>query len=78
MSQQVSELLRRHLRFPPSTSFVGRVSPQKVRMTSWTNHPKKNGTRRSSAASQKLDSGKVKPIPWAKARRRITALLHGR
>ena len=25
-----------------------------------------------------LDSGKVKPIPWAEARRQISALLHGR
>jgi putative addiction module component (TIGR02574 family) len=25
-----------------------------------------------------LDSGKVKPIPWAEARRQIAGLLHGR
>ena len=25
-----------------------------------------------------LDSGKVKPIPWAEARRQISAILHGR
>jgi hypothetical protein len=25
-----------------------------------------------------LDSGKVKPIPWAEARRHISAILHGR
>jgi putative addiction module component (TIGR02574 family) len=24
-----------------------------------------------------LDSGKVKPVPWAEARRQILALLHG-
>jgi putative addiction module component (TIGR02574 family) len=24
-----------------------------------------------------LDSGKVKPVPWAEARRQISALLHG-
>jgi putative addiction module component (TIGR02574 family) len=27
---------------------------------------------------EELDSGKVKPIPWAKTRRQIAALLHGR
>jgi len=26
---------------------------------------------------QELDSGKAKPIPWAEARRQITALLNG-
>jgi putative addiction module component (TIGR02574 family) len=25
-----------------------------------------------------LDAGKVKPIPWAEARRQIAAILHGR
>jgi putative addiction module component (TIGR02574 family) len=25
-----------------------------------------------------LDSGRVKPIPWADARRQISAILHGR
>jgi putative addiction module component (TIGR02574 family) len=25
-----------------------------------------------------LDSGKVKPVPWAEARRQISSLLHGR
>jgi putative addiction module component (TIGR02574 family) len=27
---------------------------------------------------QKLDSGMVKPIPWAEARRQISAMLNGR
>jgi putative addiction module component (TIGR02574 family) len=27
---------------------------------------------------QELDSGKVKPIPWAEARRQIAAILNGR
>ena len=27
---------------------------------------------------EELDSGKVKPSPWAEARRQITALLNGR
>jgi hypothetical protein len=27
---------------------------------------------------EEIDSGKVKPIPWAKARRQIAALLNGR
>jgi putative addiction module component (TIGR02574 family) len=27
---------------------------------------------------EELDSGKVKPVPWAEARRRISAILHGR
>jgi hypothetical protein len=27
---------------------------------------------------EELDSGKVKPLPWAEARRQIAALLNGR
>lgn len=27
---------------------------------------------------EELDSGKVKPVPWAEARRQISAILHGR
>jgi putative addiction module component (TIGR02574 family) len=27
---------------------------------------------------QELDSGKVRPIPWAEARRQVSAILHGR
>jgi putative addiction module component (TIGR02574 family) len=27
---------------------------------------------------EELDSGKVKPIAWAEARRQISAILHGR
>jgi putative addiction module component (TIGR02574 family) len=27
---------------------------------------------------QELDSGKVKPIPWAEARRQVSAILNGR
>jgi putative addiction module component (TIGR02574 family) len=27
---------------------------------------------------EELDSGKVKPIPWAEARRQISVILHGR
>lgn len=27
---------------------------------------------------EELDSGKVKPVPWADARRQIAAILHGR
>jgi len=27
---------------------------------------------------EELDSGKVKPIPWAEARRQISAILNGR
>jgi Putative addiction module component len=40
--------------------------------------PEEKWNKEIARRIEELDSGKVKPIPWAKARRQITALLHGR
>src|SRR5262249_61805931 len=78
MSPDVSELLKKALALPPEAraalagalleSLDDAVDPSVEE--AW----KQEIARRM----EELDSGKVKPIPWAEARRQITALLNGR
>jgi len=78
MKQDVSELLRKVLELPAEAraalasslieSLDDKVDPSAEE--EW----KLEIARRIA----ELDSGKVKPIPWADARRQISAILHGR
>ena len=78
MKQDVSELLRKVLELPAEAraalasslieSLDDKVDPSAEE--EW----KLEIARRIA----ELDSGKVKPVPWADARRQISAILHGR
>jgi len=78
MKQEVSELLKKALALPAEA----RAALAGFLLDSL------DGTVDASAEEEweeeiarrmaELDSGKVKPIPWAEARRQIAAILNGR
>ena len=78
MAEEFSELLRKALALPPEAraALAGSLleSLDETVDPSCEEAWKKEIARRI----EELDSGKVKPIPWAEARRQIAALLNGR
>lgn len=78
MKQDVTELLRRALELPVearaalASSLLDSLDDQV--------DPSAEEEWKLEIARRivELDSGKVKPIPWAEARRQISAILHGR
>ncbi len=78
MSPDVSELLKKALALPPEarTALAGSL----LESIDDTVDPSIEEAWKHEIARriEELDSGKVKPIPWAQARRQIAALLSGR
>jgi putative addiction module component (TIGR02574 family) len=79
MSPDVSELLKKALALPPEA----RAALAGSLLESLDDEPCDEGVEAAwneeiKRRIEELDSGKVKPIPWAEARRQITALLNGR
>ena len=79
MSPDVSELLRKALALPPEA----RAALAGSLLESLDDEPCDEGVEAAwneeiKRRIEEIDSGKVKPIPWAEARRQITALLSGR
>jgi putative addiction module component (TIGR02574 family) len=78
MTQEVSELLKKALALPPQAraALAGFLleSLDDTVDASAEDEWKEEIARRI----QELDSGKVKPIPWAEARRQVSAILTGR
>ena len=78
MSPDVSELLKRALALPPEARAA--LAGSLLESLDDTVDPSVEEAWKHEIAQriEELDSGKVKPIPWAEARRQITALLNGR
>ena len=78
MDSEVSELLRKALTLPPE----GRAALAGSLLDSLDDQVDASAEEewRLEIAKriEELDSGKVKPVPWAQARREIAALLNGR
>jgi putative addiction module component (TIGR02574 family) len=78
MSPDVSELLKKALALPAEAraALAGSLldSLDDIVDLSAEEEWNKEIARRIA----KLDSGKVKPIPWAEARRQVSAILNGR
>ncbi len=78
MTREVSELLEKALALPPEAraALAGSLleSLEEVVDPSAEEQWNKEIARRI----EELDSGKVKPVPWAEARRQIAAILNGR
>ncbi len=78
MTREVSDLLKRALALPAEAraALAGSLldSLDETVDESAEEEWRKEIARRIA----ELDSGKVKPIPWAEARRQISSLLHGR
>jgi putative addiction module component (TIGR02574 family) len=78
MSPDVSELLKKALALPPEARAA--LAGSLLESLDDTVDPSVEEAWKHEIAKRikELDSGKVKPIPWAEARRQITDLLNGR
>jgi putative addiction module component (TIGR02574 family) len=78
MTQEVSEILKKALALPAEAraalaGFLLESLDETVDASveeAWS--------QEIASRIRELDSGKVKPIPWAEARRRVSAILNGR
>ena len=78
MTPEVSELLKKALALPPEARAALAGSLLESLEDTVDPSVEEAWSREIARRIEELDSGKVKPIPWAKARRQIAALLHGR
>lgn len=78
MSQQISELLKKALTLPAEARAALAGSLLDSLDETVDESAEEEWNKEIARRIAELDSGKVKPIPWAEARRQITALLHGR
>jgi putative addiction module component (TIGR02574 family) len=78
MTQEVSELLRKALALPPEARAALAGSLLESLDDTVDASVEEAWKLEIAQRIQELDSGKVKPIPWAEARRQISTLLNGR
>ena len=78
MSPDVSELLKKALALPPEARAALAGSLLESLDDAIDPSAEDAWKREIARRMEELDSGKVKPIPWAEARRQIAALLNGR
>jgi len=78
MSPDVSELLKKALALPPEARAA--LAGSLLESLDDTVDPSVEEAWKHEIGRriEEIDSGKVKPIPWAEARCQITALLNGR
>ena len=78
MTQEVSELLKKALTLPPE----GRAALAGSLLESLDDtvdaSAEQEWNEEIARRIEELDSGKAKPIPWAEARRQVSAILSGR
>ena len=78
MTQEVSELLKKALALPPEARAALAGSLLDSLDDNLDASAEEEWNEEIARRVQELDSGKVKPIPWADARRQISAILNGR
>ncbi len=78
MRQDTSDLLKRALALPAEAraALAGRLLDSLDNTVDESAEEEWN--KEIARRIHELDSGKVKPISWAEARRQIAAILHGR
>jgi putative addiction module component (TIGR02574 family) len=78
MTQEVSELLKKALALPSEARAA--LAGSLLESLDETVDPsaEEEWSKEIARRVEELDSGKVKPIPWAEARRQISAILNGR
>ena len=78
MTQEVSELLKKALALPSEARAA--LAGSLLESLDETIDPsaEEQWSNEIARRIEELDSGKVKPIPWAEARRQISAILNGR
>jgi len=78
MSQEVSELLQKALALPPEARAALAGSLLESLDDTVDPSAEEAWSQEIARRIEELDSGKVKPMPWADARRQISAILNGR
>ncbi|HWY20072.1 MAG TPA: addiction module protein [Candidatus Acidoferrum sp.] len=78
MTQEVSELLKKALALPPEARTALAGSLLESLDDNLDASAEEEWNEEIACRIQELDSGKVKPIPWAEARRQVSAILNGR
>jgi putative addiction module component (TIGR02574 family) len=78
MTQEVAELLKKALALPPEARAALAGSLLESLDDTVDASAEEEWNEEIARRVQELDSGKVKPIPWAEARRQISAMLNGR
>ena len=77
MTPDVSELLKKALALPPEARAALAGSLLESLDDTVDSSAEEEWGREIARRIEELDSGKVKPVPWAEARRQISALLNG-
>jgi putative addiction module component (TIGR02574 family) len=78
MDREVSELLEKALSLPPEARAALAGSLLDSLDETVDASAEEEWNNEIARRIQELDSGKVKPVPWAEARRQISAILNGR
>ena len=78
MTQEVSELLKKALELPAEARAALANSLLESLDESVDASAEEEWNKEIARRIEELASGKVKPITWGKARREISAILHGR
>lgn len=78
MTQEVSELLKKALALPAEARAALAGSLLDSLDDTLDVSAEEQWSREIAHRIAELDSGKVKPVPWAEARRQISAILNGR
>lgn len=77
MTPDVSELLKKALALPPEARAALAGSLLESLEDTVDASAEEEWGREIARRIEELDSGKVKPVPWAEARRQMSALLNG-
>ncbi len=78
MTQEVTELLKKALALPPEARAALAGSLLESLDDTVDASAEDEWNEEIARRIRELDSGKVKPIPWAEARRQVSAILNGR
>jgi putative addiction module component (TIGR02574 family) len=78
MNEEISEILKKALALPSEARAALAGSLLESLDDTVDASVEESWSREIAHRIEELDSGKVKPIPWAEARRQISAILNGR
>lgn len=78
MARDISEILKKALALPPKARAALADSLLNSLDEEIDEDAEEQWDLEIARRIKELDAGKVKPIPWAEARRRIANILHGR
>jgi putative addiction module component (TIGR02574 family) len=77
MNEEISEILKKALALPSEARAALAGSLLESLDDTVDASVEESWRREIARRVEELDSGKVKPIPWAEARRQISAILNG-